>query len=187
MRPTDLAHKLTSLASAIESAKNPSLSKTRMAVQKIAGDLEGFAVDPAQIITHLIAWQQAKYVIDICYRNFADRLRGPWRESLADHWYEHAEEERQSAYNLSMRIISLGGDPIHTGVEIPQCQSDPQAFMGILRDLETAAIEKGRLTVEMAGDSVSLKTFAEDIVLLDVQHYDDIQRWSQAITIMGDK
>ena len=45
-----------------------------------------------QVIAHLQKFLSAKYAIDMAYRNFADRIRGPWRDALAEHWYEHSAQ-----------------------------------------------------------------------------------------------
>lgn len=193
MKPEELSRNLERLASSIENAKNPSREKvgkiisrlvtalddlvvTAPSVEPIVQDNNGFTVPTAQVIAHLIEWQNAKYTIDIVYRNFADRVRGPWRDSIYEHWYEHAKEERENAYNLSMKIIALGADPMHTVVTIPQCPSNLAGFCAIIKDLEIKAIEKGKKTLEFAGENDSLRVFAEDIILIDSQHLDDLAR-----------
>lgn len=176
--PTSLSRKLEQLASTIETAKNPSRDKVQSVLSKMimAVESDGFAVPVGQVINHLVEWQSAKYTIDILYRNFADRIKGPWRDSIVEHWYKHAEEERENAYNLSMKIMSLGADPIHTAISLPPAPADLTSFCAILMDLETKAIEKGKQAVEYAGENVSLRVFAEDIILVDSQHLDDLSR-----------
>lgn len=178
MEPSALSRTLSNLASRIETAKNPSMSKIEEAVKGILAAVEGTGriASDGQIISHLMAWQNAKYVIDIAYRNFADRIKGPWRDSIYEHWYKHAEEEREQAYNLSMKIIALGADPIHTSIQIPMCPPDLSSFCAILMQLEYNAIDRGQKAVEMAGSDLALKVFAEDIVLIDAQHLDDLKR-----------
>jgi bacterioferritin (cytochrome b1) len=180
MTPSELSRKLNRLASSIEGATKPSMSKIRTSLAGLLMAVEendGFTVPAAQIITHLIEWQNAKYTIDIAYRNFADRVKSPWRDALADHWYKHAEEERANAYNLSMKIISLGSDPTHTNIQIPPCPATLAGFCATLMDLEIKAIEKGKQAAAFAGENASLRVFAEDIILVDSQHLDDLKRW----------
>ncbi len=118
----------------------------------------------------------AKYSIEISYRSFADRVRGPWRDALVDHWQEHAKEERESAYQIAMKIVALGGDPIQTNIAIPPCTPDVAAFCKVLSTQEHAAIEACRKLVELAGDNTSLRVLVENTIVLDSQHNDDLIR-----------
>lgn len=178
MEPSALSRTLVNLAAKIDSAKNPSMSKIEAAVTHIlaAMDEEVRVAADGQMIAHLMEWQNAKYVIDICYRNFADRIKGPWRDAIYEHWYQHAAEERDQTYKLSMKIMALGADPIHTTISLPMCPPDLSTFCAILMQLETNAIAKGQRAVELAGSDLSMKVFAEDIVLVDAHHLDDLKR-----------
>lgn len=129
-----------------------------------------------QVIAHLQKFLSAKYAVEMSYRSFADRVRGPWRDALVDHWHEHATEERESAYQIAMKVVGLGGDPIQTGVIIPPCVANVSAFCNVLMDQELAAIEAGRALIQMAGTTTSLKVLAENTILLDTQHLDDLRR-----------
>ncbi|HEY8094547.1 MAG TPA: ferritin-like domain-containing protein [Methylobacter sp.] len=139
--------------------------------------MEGkFAAPEQQIIGHLLQWLTAKYTIEAAYRSFADRVKGPWRDSLVDHWHDHAKEERDQAYDIAMKIIGLGGDPVTTAINIPVCASSLEMFCQVLSELELKAINNGRIAVTMAGDNAPLRVFSEQIVLVDAQHLDDLRR-----------
>lgn len=129
-----------------------------------------------QVIAHLQKFLAAKYAVEMSYRSFADRVKGPWRDSLVDHWHEHAKDERDSAYQLAMKVVGLGGDPIQTGVAIPPCVANVGAFCKVLMDQELEAIEAGRQLIVLAGSNTSLKVLAENTVLLDTHHLDDLRR-----------
>lgn len=129
-----------------------------------------------QILNHLQVWLIAKYNIDAAYRSFADRVKGPWRDSLVDHWYKHAKQERKQAYEIAMKIVALGGDPIITVIQVPACVSNLGAFCKVLSDLELKAIHNGRITVDLAGENAPLRVMAEQIILVDSNHLDDLAR-----------
>ena len=135
-----------------------------------------FGVPVGQVVAHLQAWLTAKYVIDAAYRSFADRSHGPWRDSLVDHWYKHAKEERDQAYDLAMKVAALGGDPIVTTVQVPPCVPNIVAFCAVLSDLELKAIDKGRAAIAMSGQNDPLRVMAEQIIMVDSHHLDDIRR-----------
>jgi len=140
-------------------------------------DKEGsFAVAPGEVIAHLNHFLTAKYTVENSYRSFADRIKGPWRDSLVDHWHKHAEEERKSAYDIAMKCVALGGDPAVTVIQIPPGTPNLSGFMQLLVNQELDAIEAGRKLAAMAGNSMGLRVLAENTVVLDSQHLDDLRR-----------
>jgi bacterioferritin (cytochrome b1) len=136
------------------------------------------SVPEGQVIAHLQKFLSAKYAIDMAYRNFSDRIRGPWRDSLAQHWYEHADDERKSTYELTMKVIGLGADPMQTYVQIPACTPNVGAFVQVLMQMELEAIEAGRELARLAGENMGLRVLAENTVVLDTHHLDDLRRWA---------
>lgn len=191
-RPEEVSGRLLRIAAALDSARRPSLEKLAAEIGKVTLALDGvlpegmglegpspegqLAVPAAQVIAHLNQWLTAKYRIDAAYRSFADRVKGPWRDSLADHWRKHAEEERAQAYDLAMKIVGLGGDPAQTVIDVPQCPPNLSAFCLTLVGLELKAIDNAHKTIEMAGTMRSLGVLAENIMLVDTQHLDDLRR-----------
>lgn len=138
---------------------------------------EGSLAAPVEtVIETLQAWLTAKYRIDAAYRSFADRVEGPWRDSLVAHWAEHAGEERKQAYDLAMKIVGLGGDPTVTTIDVPSVPRNLASFGACLVELELRAIETAHRVVAMSGGMASLRVFAEEIMLVDTQHLDDLRR-----------
>lgn len=135
-----------------------------------------------QLIAHLQHFLSAKYAVEMAYRNFADRVRGPWRDSLVDHWHDHAKDERQSTYDLSMKVVALGADPIQTYIQIPACTPNVLAFMQVLMQMELDAIEAGRELARLAGENMGLRVLAENTVVLDSHHLDDLRRMSTKVS-----
>lgn len=134
------------------------------------------AVPEGQLLAHMQHFIAAKYAVEMAYRSFADRLRGPWRDAVVDHWHDHAKDERQSTYDLSMKVVGLGGDPIQTAVQIPPCVPNVAGFCKVLMSMELDAIEAGRKLIGMAGSATSLVVLAENTILLDTHHLDDLRR-----------
>jgi bacterioferritin (cytochrome b1) len=181
---------LLRVASAIDSAKHPSIAKTIQELGRITLALDGeiefapaasspegdLAVPTSQIVAHLNHWLRAKYEIDAAYRSFADRIKGPWRDALVEHWQEHAKEERGHAYDLAMKIVGLGSDPIQTAINVPTCPANLVAFGAVLVDMELKAIDAAHKTIEMSGTMRSLAVMAENMMLTDTQHLDDLRR-----------
>lgn len=139
------------------------------------------AAPEGQLIAHLQLFLSAKYAVEMAYRNFADRIRGPWRDSLVEHWHDHAKDERQSTYDLSMKVVALGGDPMQTYIQIPACTLNVGAFMQVLMNMELEAIEAGRELARLAGDNMGLRVLAENTVVLDTHHLDYLRRMAAKI------
>jgi len=190
MSPSSVQKSVLRIASAVERAERPSLGKLSAEIGKVVlaldeegvpvpeGSPEGQLAAPVgQVIALLQKWLGAKYRIDAAYRSYADRVKGPWRDSLVAHWQEHAQEERAAAYDIAMKIVGFGGDPSVTILEVPQAPADLGAFCAVLMNLELQAIEKGREAISLAGEMTSLKVMAENLLLQDTQHLDDLRRW----------
>lgn len=151
----------------------------RIASRVAASDQEGaLGAADGQVIALLGKILTAKYALENSYRSFADRVKGPWRDALVEHWQEHAGDERKSAYAFAMKTVGLGADPIQTAVIIPACVPDVGAFIQILADQELAIIASCRELVQLAGDNSSLRLLAEETILLDTHHLDDLIRMS---------
>ena len=137
-----------------------------------------FSVPEGQLIAHLQKFLSAKYAISIAYLSFADRIRGPWRDAIVEHWQEHSEDERKNAYSLAMKIVGIGGDPIITNIQVPISTSNISSMIHVLMSMELEAIAVGRELAELAGESTGLRVLAENIVELDTHHIDDLRRSS---------
>jgi hypothetical protein len=75
-----------------------------------------------------------------------------------------------------MKIVALGADPGIGVIQIPPCVANIESFFGTLVRMEKEAIKAGRETIQMAGDRTSLKVMAENFILIDTFHLDDLRR-----------
>ena len=141
----------------------------------------GYGTNDGHMINILQELLGAKYAIDSAYRSFSDRIRGPWRDSLVDHWHEHAKEERQNQYDIAMKLVGMGADPMISVITVPQCPSNLEAFCVCLAKMELEAINKSRELISLSGDNTSMKVFAENVILTDTQHLDDLRRLSDSV------
>ncbi len=191
MTPSLARKSILRVASAVDRAERPSLAKLSAEIGKVVlaleeepaamvaeGSPEGqLAVPAGQVIAHLQKWLAAKYRINAAYLSYSDRIKGPWRDSLAEHWRQHAEQERAAAYVLALRISGLGGDPSVTVIEVPQTTPNLGAMCAVLMSLELKAIEAARETISMSGEMASLRVLSEELLLQDTAHLSDLTRW----------
>lgn len=130
-----------------------------------------------QVVLLLSDILACKYSIDNAYRSYADRIRGPFRDAIVAHWQEHAKEEREAAYDFAMKIVGLGGDPVVMHVDYASvAQPTIDQFCQELAQKELDLIAKNRELINIAGDHTSLKVLAENTILNDTQHLDDLRR-----------
>jgi len=181
-RPLQASRELVRIADVVDSSGHPSRTAFRRAAGRLVSRIaqtpqEGeLAVPLGELLAQLGEWLTAKYRIDAAYRSYADRVRGPWRDSLVDHWYTHAEEERKQAYDLAMKIVALGGDPMQTIIDVPPCLPNLDGFCASLMKLELDAIENAHAVIQMAGENGPVRVLAEQVMYVDAQHLDDLRR-----------
>lgn len=143
----------------------------------LVAEMEGaYGTADGQMIHILQDLLNCKYAIDVAYRSFSDRIRGPYRDAVVDHWKDHAKEERQGSYDLAMKIVGMGADPIVTVVSVPQCPANIEAFGATLIHMELDLINKARELIDCCGENTSMRVLAENIVLIDTHHLDDLRR-----------
>jgi len=118
-----------------------------------------------------------KYTLDTAYRSYVDRLSLPWRDSVYEHWKEHAEEERSMAYDLAMKLVAMGYDAPITYVNVPKVVAPTlEAFAQSLTEMEKQAILLYRTVINACGESDGLRVLMEDHLMTDSQHLDDLRR-----------
>lgn len=164
---------------------------TKIITSKVDIKHEGKFKSTAKVAEILQKYLNAKYTIDAAYRSFSDRMRGPFRDSLVEHFAEHAKEERQAQYDIAMRLVGMGYDPVPGIIKVPQLtfNADQDVFIGCifkaLADLELDAIKRGRELIAISGDNTAMKVFAENLILVDTQHLDDLRRmWDFLWTLL---
>jgi bacterioferritin (cytochrome b1) len=135
-----------------------------------------FSAPTGQVIATLQKYLSLKYAIDIAYRNFSDRITGPWRDATVKHWYEHAEDERKHQYSIAMKLVALGSDPVPSVYQIPNSGPNLEVMFQSLMDLELEAISIGRELVDCSGSKVGFRVLIENMVQDDGHHLDDLRR-----------
>lgn len=145
----------------------------RIAQSSDAENNVGQAIRLGQLVED---YYKLRFGSEIAYRNHADRLRGPWRDSVVEHWSKHAEEHRTMIYDLSMKMMTvLGMDPrVDTGITMPETPS-LEAF---LEDLESRArqlLSIGQQILDL-NIGTEFRVMIENQMLTDSQHLSDVLR-----------
>jgi bacterioferritin (cytochrome b1) len=134
-----------------------------------------FAVPQEKIVAQCLKLLKLKYTTMLAYINYGDRIRAHFRDSIYEHFKEHADEEREDAYHLAMKITALGGEPTPKVATIPDVNELHQMFM-ILLQMEKELLQELRNLSAMAGENLSIKVMLEQMALTDQQHADDLRR-----------
>jgi len=134
-----------------------------------------FAVPQEKIVAQCLKLLKLKYTTMMMYINYGDRIRAHFRDVIYDHFKEHAGEEREDAYHLTMKITALGGEPTPKVSTIPDINDLHQIFM-VLLQAEKQIIQELRNLSLMAGENLSIKVMLEQMALTDQQHADDLRR-----------
>ncbi len=137
-----------------------------------------------EVLGLLNKFLQQKYTLDACYRYLVDRVHGPWRDALVEHWTEHSEDERKMAYDIAMKIVGIGSDPQLPSISIPACSTDINDVITCLTKLELETIETEELIIKMVDNDLyppELRLLLENHMLLDAHHLDDLTRLSTQV------
>lgn len=148
------------------------MSRNLIIASKIAN---ASAID-GELISSLTQYLYSKYAIEIAYRSFADRVRGPWRDALVEHWQEHAKDERDHSYAIAMKIVALGGDPLINAIQLPVTGNNVMSLYKSLISMELKAIKMGMDIIDMTGNDTALRVMIEEFIVKDSHHKDDLIR-----------
>jgi bacterioferritin len=139
----------------------------------LTGTLEGkFKVTLVEMIDLLNKAINDECSQDLRYRKYAETIRAQYREALADHWYEHAEQERTHAQWAARKVSALGGIPSFAP-EAPPDLTDIGEIIDLLLRKEQEGIQTWRVILDAAGDN-SFKHQIEDILVQETEHADDL-------------
>lgn len=138
-----------------------------------------FGANHELILGCLAEVYRKKYEIYLAYRNFSDRLRGPFREAITQHFAEHSEDERKAAYDVAMKLVGLGCDPQLLEYKIPPCNPDISSIFRCLAQMELDLIGLERHLCDISGDNTAMRVLGENMVLTDTHHLDDLRRMSE--------
>jgi bacterioferritin len=186
VKPSQVSRELVRIADDIDAGDRPSLLLVTDRIRRVlaaVGPVGEFAAPIGQVLAQLQELLTLKYTKDVTYRSYVDRVRGPWRDSLYEHWTEHAEEERGHAYDIAMKIVAIGGDPGLASVQVPLSPPHLVGFYMALSDLELRALEAGHALLQMAGKNDPLRLMVEQIMYVDAQHMDDLRRMFESVDL----
>lgn len=134
-----------------------------------------FKVPVDQVTSHLAEMIKAEFVTHYAYKTYAQTFRDLSRDSVAQHFEEHAQDEMEHADFLLRRLSVLNGDAPVPNVDAPAPLSNPESIIQTMIDLEESGIEKWKKLVDMVGDDPTYIT-AEEYMAKELEHSDELKQ-----------
>ena len=134
------------------------------------------AAPPAPDVASLMAAVvQNEFRSVLAYTVYAQTLRDLARESLAEEFQEHADEELEHAEFLLRRLAVLGGQPPLTDIPMPPPASDPIQIVTHLIQIEQESITAWQALHAGVGEDPA-KYKIEEYLSAEQEHLDDLMR-----------
>lgn len=125
----------------------------------------------------------SKYKIMLTYIRNGDVLLSLSRDGIFKHFAEHIEEERDSIYQINKKLISMYEHvPQISALEIPELK-DPsiKECITMLALMEQELIKAWTDLGVATKEDFVLNSFAQEGVLIDQAHLEDLYRYASAI------
>lgn len=112
------------------------------------------------------------------YTVYSAKVKGPWRQQLADFMQAEIADELQHAQFLADKISALGGEPTTEADTVPSAAT-AQEMLGAIANAEEEAVErytKRAGEAESYGDK-ALAVMLEDIVADEQGHMEQTRKF----------
>lgn len=160
------------------------MQKAEPSEPDMTGKLEGkFKVSVKEMITQLNKIISAEYSEWMRWYHYALVLRGHARDTLADEFETHAEEELDHASKIALRVVALGGYPA-TDMVHPKTLTETDDIIKELIFREQEGIKLYRDVLALCGDNEGTRQILESNVEAEQDHVDELWRWSKNPDLM---
>lgn len=127
-----------------------------------------------QVIQFMLQMVQNEFKTMLAYKVYAQTVRGPGREGMAEEFEEHAENEIEHADFLLRRLSVLLGGPVPVpDIPPPAPLDDPNQILEVMIQLEQEGIENWKQLLGLLGDNPT-KHEVENILTREVEHVDEL-------------
>lgn len=126
-------------------------------------------------VSTLCAVVKLKNTLVLAYMTYGNTLKSPFRDVIYKHFQDHLKDEMDAIYNLSMKIVCLGGTPPGHAEEVPPvcCLNDMLKSIADLEDKTKEALESALKANEC---DTALRVDLENMLMVDGHHADDMHR-----------
>lgn len=146
---------------------------------KLGSEMEGIAAPPPDTLGLYAAVAQAEFKSIFAYAVYGQTLRDLARNSLADEFQQHADEELEHAEWVLRRMAVIGGQPPLQDVPAPPPASDPIEVIQNLIQIEQEGIAAWQALHASLGDDPA-RFKVEEYLAAEQEHLDDLLRFLPA-------
>lgn len=112
------------------------------------------------------------------YYSYKDELKGLTRDSLVDHFEEHADDEALHIDTIQRYLVSMNIQPTKQREEIPQIDvMNPEEIIKLQLKHEVEAIEIYQELLESIEEKDPLRIEIENILIKEEEHKQDLERY----------
>ena len=110
------------------------------------------------------------------YYTYKDRLRGACRDSVADHFEEHAKDEADHIETLQRHIQAMGAEPTLDRLSIPKLEKvELRPILLLQIKFEEQAVAHYKMLLDTLGEENSaLRIDIENIMTQEQEHAHDL-------------
>lgn len=110
------------------------------------------------------------------YHAYKDELKGLARDSIVDHFTEHASDEAEHISTLQRYLVSMGIQPTKEREVIPEIDAlDPKAIIKLQLEFERKAVSTYRQILKAVEDTDPLRIEIEDILAKEQEHAHELE------------
>ena len=142
---------------------------------KLGSEMEGVTAPPPDTLGLYAAVAQAEFKSIFAYTVYSETLRGLERNSLAEEFQDHADEELEHVEWVLRRMATLGGPPPLQDVPMPPPASDPIEVVQNLIQIEQEGIAAWQALHAVLGDDPARFT-VEEYLAVEQERLDDMLR-----------
>lgn len=123
---------------------------------------------------------KAEFTTHYAYRVYAETFRDLSRDSVAEHFEEHSEDEMEHAGFLVRRMSVMSDSGVKVpGADAPPAETDPQRIIEHMVRLERKGIENWKKLRDLVGDDPMYVTI-EEYMAKEQEHLDELMQLQSA-------
>ena len=142
--------------------------------------VQNFAAPAAQVLALMADSVKAELETVYAYQTYAQTLRHPARDAIAEHFNEHAEDELEHMDFLLRRMAVLGGSANVPEIEPPPPATDIESIVDHLVNLENIGIGKWQTLLAAVGED-PMRIKVEEYMEKEQEHADDLMQLVPAV------
>jgi bacterioferritin len=144
--------------------------------------------DHPEIIDLLQKAYSNEYLAWLAYKHASKFIFGPWRESIIQHFNDHADEEEEHADWVGNRLAALGEAPaLDTKIikRAGQFNGDYVKIIEFVMQLEGEAVALYSKMLPLLESHAAMRAKIEEFVITEQEHFEDFEKMIRIIPEMA--